>query len=335
MSLCCQQDDRRDTVRAAQGLNGLDYVEVSDDQLTLYRVLSRQATAGVEVTEETRAVDRIFFSSSRAAAGSRRFESGTSMPVADPDPEKDDQLVVRLDKYGDFSTYTLGLVGVSNIDPRYQQVDFNFKSQLPVRSRLRARLPMRAGTARRAGDQLPGQGLREFSPTHSRPPGRAGSGLDGTPRSRSRHRARRAARLHRRLPELLQDAVATEAYLETARQRISVRRHARLVDYKLHEGCNARAWVCIETDSDFNLTIRPTSRSPPDSTRPFAGKSILTWYDLRNVPANRLRSVRRHAVGERGAAPVLRRAQRDPLLHLGRKGVLSRAGALVTLGPRW
>ena len=43
-----------------------------------------------------------------------------------------------------------------------------------------------------------------------------------------------------------QDAVATEAYLDTARQRISVRRHARLVDYVLHEGCNARTWVCVE-----------------------------------------------------------------------------------------
>ena len=35
MSLCCQQDDRRDAVRGAKGLNGLDYVEVSNDQLTL------------------------------------------------------------------------------------------------------------------------------------------------------------------------------------------------------------------------------------------------------------------------------------------------------------
>ena len=43
-----------------------------------------------------------------------------------------------------------------------------------------------------------------------------------------------------------QDAVATEAYLDTARERISVRRHARLVDYVLHEGCNARAWMALE-----------------------------------------------------------------------------------------
>ena len=44
-----------------------------------------------------------------------------------------------------------------------------------------------------------------------------------------------------------QDAVATEAYLGTARQRISVRRHARLVDYRIHEGNNARAWVTVGT----------------------------------------------------------------------------------------
>ena len=40
-----------------------------------------------------------------------------------------------------------------------------------------------------------------------------------------------------------QDAVANEAYLETARHRISVRRHARLVDYRMHDGTNAQAVV--------------------------------------------------------------------------------------------
>ncbi len=40
-----------------------------------------------------------------------------------------------------------------------------------------------------------------------------------------------------------QDSVATEAYLHTARLRSSVRRHARLLDYRMHEGVNARAFV--------------------------------------------------------------------------------------------
>jgi len=43
-----------------------------------------------------------------------------------------------------------------------------------------------------------------------------------------------------------QDAIATEAYLETARSRVSLRRHALLVDYHVHDGCNARAWIQIQ-----------------------------------------------------------------------------------------
>jgi len=47
-----------------------------------------------------------------------------------------------------------------------------------------------------------------------------------------------------------QDAVGTEAYIATARSRISLRRHAKLVDYRINEGCNARTWVYLNTASD-------------------------------------------------------------------------------------
>lgn len=50
-----------------------------------------------------------------------------------------------------------------------------------------------------------------------------------------------------------QDAVATEAYLVTARQRVSIRRHARLLDYSMHEGCNARVWVHFEVNRAVDL----------------------------------------------------------------------------------
>ena len=52
-----------------------------------------------------------------------------------------------------------------------------------------------------------------------------------------------------------QDAVATEAYLGTARLRTSLRRHARLLDYPVHDGCNARAWICFLLDENKTLTI--------------------------------------------------------------------------------
>ena len=47
-----------------------------------------------------------------------------------------------------------------------------------------------------------------------------------------------------------QDAIATEAYLSTARLRRSLRRHALLVDYHLHDGCNARSWIQLQAGAD-------------------------------------------------------------------------------------
>ena len=93
------------------------------------------------------------------------------------------------------------------------------------------------------GYQLPGQGLRWLSPGHA-----------GSPLSPSTHLDRtHAADLGVAMVETLayaadhlsyqQDAVSTEAYLGTARSRISLRRHAKLVDYKIGEGCNACTWV--------------------------------------------------------------------------------------------
>jgi hypothetical protein len=49
-----------------------------------------------------------------------------------------------------------------------------------------------------------------------------------------------------------QDSVATEAYLGTARRRTSLRRHARLLNYPMHDGCNARTWVCFTAEAGVN-----------------------------------------------------------------------------------
>src|SRR5438552_6910036 len=54
-----------------------------------------------------------------------------------------------------------------------------------------------------------------------------------------------------------QDAIATEAYLGTARRRVSVRRHARLVDYPMHDGCNARTFVALDVASALDGVVLP------------------------------------------------------------------------------
>jgi hypothetical protein len=52
-----------------------------------------------------------------------------------------------------------------------------------------------------------------------------------------------------------QDAIATEAYIATARRRVSLRRHARLVDYFVHDGCNARAWVQVQVSGNTGAPV--------------------------------------------------------------------------------
>jgi Baseplate J-like protein len=54
-----------------------------------------------------------------------------------------------------------------------------------------------------------------------------------------------------------QDAVATETYLGTARLRVSARRHARLLDYRVHSGCNARAWIVLVVDKGGGADGQP------------------------------------------------------------------------------
>jgi predicted phage baseplate assembly protein len=81
-----------------------------------------------------------------------------------------------------------------------------------------------------------------------------------------------------------QDAVATEAYLQTARRRLSVRRHARLVDYRLHEGCNSRAWVFVQVNDE--VTVGPEwafFTSPTNPYRRDSGNLIRRKQELRDA----------------------------------------------------
>lgn len=70
-----------------------------------------------------------------------------------------------------------------------------------------------------------------------------------------------------------QDAVANEAYLDTARQRASAKKHARLVDYPMHDGRNAWAFVHFEVDSggEIELGTKILSRV----TSPLRNKSTV------------------------------------------------------------
>lgn len=48
-----------------------------------------------------------------------------------------------------------------------------------------------------------------------------------------------------------QDRVMNEAYLATARKRVSLARHARLMDYHIHQGNQASTWIAFELEPGF------------------------------------------------------------------------------------
>lgn len=280
--LFCELDQRRKDVRASS-FNGLDYLEVSDDQRKLTIFLLGKAPQGLK-KENVR------------LSGGRRVRDIqiTSIEwITSKNPDVDDQLVVKVDKPGDYSTYKLCMVALDEegrptdqpfpgFDPRYNCLEFSFK----------------AGCATDLDCKTP-----DICP----PEPRLEPDINYLAKDYGSFRQLLLDRLSVLLPdwkerhvpdfgvalvELLaytgdylsdyQDAVATEAYLDTARQRTSVRRHARLVGYRMHEGCNARAWVCLQTGADRELK--------PDDFYLITGQdlpvegNILTPDVLTNIP---------------------------------------------------
>jgi hypothetical protein len=249
MGLSCHTDPRRQAVRAQPGRVGLDYVEVGEDQRVLRVTFLGKLPP--ELAQDGPGLPAHF-----SLEGGR---GGTPVRIVDVDPqhgdgrERDDWLVLRLDRRGDHGPYRLRLHDIAGLDPFYDSVEFSFKVGCPAEidcadtAACVQAAPAEPVLSYLAKDYASFRRLLEDRMAQVSPQWQADYVPD----------------LGVTLLELLaytgdylsytQDAVATEAYLGTARQRISVRRHARLVDYRLHEGCNARAWVALETDSDLDL----------------------------------------------------------------------------------
>jgi hypothetical protein len=252
----CRDEQRKGDVRA-RGSNGLDWLEVDDSQTELCVHFIGRIPEGLE---QGHVVVR---------GGRRRPDvKVTGVFVRrSVDPDHDDCLIVQVDAPGDFSTYELCLIELDGrgrptgrpfpgLDPRYVCLCFTFKAACPS--------PL---------DCAPGEPCAP-----ARPPEPPGNYLAKDFESFRRLAYDRLALTlpdwtERHVPDVgvalvellayeadrlsyLQDAVGSEAYLDTARRRISVRRHARLVDYRLHDGCNARAWICLEAGADVELDAR-------------------------------------------------------------------------------
>ena len=73
-----------------------------------------------------------------------------------------------------------------------------------------------------------------------------------------------------------QDRVMNEAYAVSARKRVSLARHARLMDYHVHQGSQASTWLALEIDHEagqhsFELIPGLTAWSGPNVAADSAG----------------------------------------------------------------
>jgi hypothetical protein len=331
-NLSCETDPRRDAVRATDRLNGLDYVEVGDDQRTLYVYFLGKLPP--ELRRETPDLARYL----RLDGGDRITGIGIVDvdPAVSTDPERDDWLVVRLDRIGDFSPYTVRLVGVADIDPRYDSARFHFR--IDCASDLDC-----AQSCRCAPDVMDEPRINYLAKDYE---SFRQLILDRLSVLMPTWTERHVPDIGITMVELLayvgdylsyyQDAVATEAYLSTARQRISVRRHARLVDYRLHEGCNSRAWVQLAVSSDVPLPLLRmafiTGHNNAIGTQP----SIIATDQLAAIPPSSIEYFEPMAEG--AASTVnLRRAHNEIHFYTwgNRECCLLKGSTRATLVDHW
>ncbi|NCA84367.1 MAG: hypothetical protein EOM83_02205 [Clostridia bacterium] len=89
-----------------------------------------------------------------------------------------------------------------------------------------------------------------------------------------------------------QDRISREAYLETATQRRSVRRHARLIDYHMHDGLGATGWIDFTVNAgiiDISAGTNVFALSDDNSRIDFeVGKGIAEFYLVKKYAVSAL-----------------------------------------------
>ncbi len=270
--LWCPDNERLQALRnqAPATINAIDHVEV----LPSKRALAVHCLADVgtltEANVELTGGERVAAHVVNAYRGTEvAVQNDLSHGDADalPPTGRERILIVLTDSSGDFSTYTLRLLAnlssdepPAGFDPILSTAGFSFKVDCPSPFDCRDKSCC-------AEDEPPSPRIDYLAKDY-------GSFrrlmLDRLAQIAPDWRERNPIDLGVALVELMayagdqlsyyQDAVATEAYLGTARLRPSVRRHARLVDYRMHDGQAARAWICLEVEPGGDAELAADTR---------------------------------------------------------------------------
>ena len=252
----CGTDRRRAAVRGSTRLNGIDYLVVAPDETSLEVHFLNELPGSVSPVPPPPAPS--LTASNVVVDGGVRF---TGIVAAEDPTVSGEVLTVPLDRpgfqpgdpMGDYSTYTFRLrtsqlddQPPAGFDPQLSSVEFSFKAGCET--------DFDCGTE----DLCPPETFPEPDIDYMAKDYTSFRQLmlDRMAVTIPAWRERNPADAEIALVEMLayvgdrlsyfQDAVATETYLGTALKRRSIGRHARLLDYRMHQGCNARAWVCFQ-----------------------------------------------------------------------------------------
>lgn len=263
MNYYCCTENRRNIIKVHPYLNGIDFLEVDDDandpddvrQKTLYMHFLKPLSPG-EVVQKN-----ILIKGGETVTGI----SAVADPVIyDPLPGGDAKILeIKVDQAGDYSTYTLclvenndgigGEVVLEGFDTLLSKVDFSFK----VLCESEADCQTEVACAEE--DTTPTPDINYLAKDYA---SFRQLMLDRMSLLVPDWQESSPADLGITLVELLayaadylsyrQDAITSEAYLHTSRKRKSAARHAKMVDYEVDNGCNARTWVQIHVGKGLN-----------------------------------------------------------------------------------
>ena len=246
------QEARAERARNLGVLNGLDFVLVRlqpagapVEAVLETHFLNAQSVAAIlaDITATPGHARTIFPLSGghrlRAGAGAGQVQVSSVAAGADASV-----LLLTVAPLGDYSTYTLE-VDFANIDPVFATLPFKFRPGCFTTDCSADRNTPPAPHPQPAIDYL-AKDYASFRHTLITAMGRRVPGW----------RATSEADFDQVLIDLFsaaadelsdfQDRVMNEAYLGSARKRVSIARHARLMDYHVHQGNQASTWLALE-----------------------------------------------------------------------------------------
>lgn len=245
---CCDQN-RRLLVRNSANLNGIDWLDVLDLEAPTPALRQRELRVGFVKSPAPAGITP----ANVMISGGERITGIIATSVTYDGVV----LVVQLSAYGDYSPYTLSLVGpdgnpLAGLDPVLYQISFSFKVECPTDIDCATTIACPVPVSPPPQIDYLAKDYPTFRTLM----------LDRMALTAPGWTERNPADAGVALVEMLayvadhlsyqQDAIATEAYLHTARRRVSLRRHAKLVDYAISDGCNARVWVALTVSSAAN-----------------------------------------------------------------------------------